>query len=198
MRETSLSSSSSSRDSDNNRTRSNAYEKTHREIYAQRGCASRGDTARRRRRDTEQQNLTRSTQSRRRRGRRGRGRDEGSRGASKHACTQAESVRFVSREMETKSSSPASRRLLKRASGPNFEALVTPMSKVRVMNRHVRVCERSRPTTHPSKLMNELCDFRLQRTSSTVQHARGRGGSDAGSGVKRPVFVFVFLVVVVE
>ena len=62
--------------------------------HAQRGCASRGDTVRRRR--GAEQNLARSTQ-RRRRGR-GRGRDEGSRGASKHGSrtqSRVESVRRV-------------------------------------------------------------------------------------------------------
>lgn len=104
-----------------------------REMYAQRGCASRGDTVARRR-NTAEQNLTRSTQSRRRRRGRGRGRDEGSRGASKHACTQNRFGSVRGREIETKSSLAGVASSFK-ASGPNFEAKLlslwlTPRSKV--------------------------------------------------------------------
>ena len=102
------------RDEDDNAERVREEAWNRREMYAQRGCASRGDTVVRR--NTAEQNLTRSTQSRRRRRGRGRGRDEGSRGASKHVRTRNRfgSVRFGSREIgETESSSPASRRLLK-------------------------------------------------------------------------------------
>ena len=108
------------RDEDDNAERVREEAWNRREMYAQRGCASRGDTVVRR--NTAEQNLTRSTQSRRRRRGRGRGRDEGSRGASKHVRTQNRfgSVRFARDRGDRVELAGVASSF--KALGPNFEA----------------------------------------------------------------------------